>query len=59
MYIILFVWAHVCRVDLAVWKNEDVPDGSDTYIHGVCNLGVLERKQIKNICVLSDSFFEF
>lgn len=49
----------ICRVDLAVWKKEDVPNRSDTYMHVVFNLGVLERKQLMNICVLSDTFIKF
>lgn len=43
---------------MALWKKEDVPSGSDTYIRVVCNLVVVERKEFMNICVLSD-IFEF
>ena len=55
----LCVWAILCRVDLALWKKIDVPNGSDIYMHVVFNLGFLERKQFVKICVLSDSFIEF
>ena len=49
----------MCRVDLALWNKEDMRNGSDIYMHVDCNLGVLERKQFMNICVLYGAFIEF
>ena len=53
------MWADICKVDLALWKKEDMSNGSDTCVHVVYNLGVLQRKEFMNICVLSDTFIEF